>query len=88
VSGVNILEVKIEISNQEYQAVSDMTINQSAASAATSTMRVRLRKGFGKDYTAALVYIPSATNLDALTYPDESVGDIFEIGFRGRQLNA
>jgi hypothetical protein len=88
VSGVNILEVKIEISNQEYQAVSDMTINHSAASAATSTMRVRLRKGFGKDYTAALVYIPSTTNLDALTYPGESVGDIFEIGFRGRKLNA
>jgi hypothetical protein len=88
VSEANILEIKVEISNQEYQAVSDMIINQSAASAATSTMRVRLRKGFGKDYTAALVYIPSTTNLDALTYPDESVGDIFEIGFRGRQLNA
>lgn len=82
------MEVKVEISNQEYKAVNDMTIQQSAASSATSSISVRLSKGAGKDYASALVYVPNITNIETLTYPDESVGDIFEIGFRGKKLNA
>lgn len=79
--------LRVEISGEEYKAESNFSINQSAGQAASSSVTVRLAKGAGKDYDEALVHIVNVTDINSIALPDEQVGDIFEISFRGRKLN-